>query len=544
LRERKIFEYCGLAILAISGFTLFIPAVPIPNYLLSPLLSELLGGFASPDWQYTFDYTFFTLGILAIFGCLLAKNRQWSGYGQIHKFITFINLWIFTLYLIFSYIPGTLNNNIFQHLLFNLWAISTFALAYIYYKVKLWSSNAIRVLANALHFAGLLGLWINNFIIGISLESGDEPRLLINIIITIIGLTLAIHYYLTEEKTSWTRTYKNINIANLWLTLIWCISFFSHDFFTVQIVLITLTFIMALLITRVSAITDSGSRIIANVFHATCLAGLWVSCFILAIRALDGDSTRLAINIFVTIIAFALAINYYLIEEKNLWLTTYKNINIVNLWLILLWCIGFIIRDFFGTEVILIILTFVIAFAITRIPKIADNALRIVAGSMYIIGIAWLWVFNSWPYSHMWQLVTMTSIAQIFALFALNDFINLCNTKKARILYLKIIILSTYFVLTLTQSMMIQGDISFTSAVISIMYAIIAFTWIIVGFRIRNKPLRKAGLFLSMAAVAKLLAVDTWGLSAEMRIVSYIFLGLLLMLISFIYQKLSKMLED
>jgi len=37
-----------------------------------------------------------------------------------------------------------------------------------------------------------------------------------------------------------------------------------------------------------------------------------------------------------------------------------------------------------------------------------------------------------------------------------------------------------------------------------------------------------------------LLVIDTWGLFTEMRIVSYVSLGLILMLISFVYQKLSK----
>ena len=46
--------------------------------------------------------------------------------------------------------------------------------------------------------------------------------------------------------------------------------------------------------------------------------------------------------------------------------------------------------------------------------------------------------------------------------------------------------------------------------------------------------------FLAEHPNTKLLVIDTWCLSTEMRIVSYISLGLILMLISFVYQRLSR----
>ena len=87
---------------------------------------------------------------------------------------------------------------------------------------------------------------------------------------------------------------------------------------------------------------------------------------------------------------------------------------------------------------------------------------------------------------------------------------------------------------------MVQGAVAFNSAIISILFVVASLIWIILGFYLKNKPLRKFGLYLSIASVVKLLVVDTWGLSTGMRIVSYLTLGVVLMVISFIYQKFNK----
>jgi hypothetical protein len=271
----------------------------------------------------------------------------------------------------------------------------------------------------------------------------------------------------------------------------------------------------------------------------------------------DGDNARLTFNLLAMFVGFALAIHYYLTDKRSGWTVAYKNINIISIWLAVLWCFGALISNFIGAQIILIAITFATAYAITRIPEIADKGTSVIAIVMHIAGLLWLWVFNLTPYhvmemrlvgstaqvlttgGNVWGLMLINAMVQVVALIALNDLINRLNTKF-NVTSIKLIVLSSYFLLVVTQTMMVQGNVAFNSAVISIIYALAAFAWIIAGFRLKRKPIRKAGLFLSIAAVAKLLIVDTWGLSAEMRIVSYISLGLLLMIISFIYQKLSK----
>jgi uncharacterized membrane protein len=428
LQRRKIAEYSGLIILGISTVALLaVHFTQEVERVVSYLFLYEMGVNIIETWQFTYDYSVFTFGTLVILGCYFVKNRQWRGSELVYKIAAFANLWIFALYVIFRHVPGAFYDSVIEHLVLTSWVIVTFALAYLYCKIPLWADVATRVLANVIHFAGILGLWAFSLAIGKIQDYSDNIRLMINLFMMTIGFILVILYHLTEKRNGWTVAYKNINITSIWLAFLWCYSI--------------------------------------------------------------------------------------------------------------------LISNFFGVQLILITFTFVTAFTITRIQAIADRGTYGIAIAMHIIGLLWLWVFNLTPYDNVLGSMIFNAVVLIIALVALNDLFNLCNVKGSP-KSLKIVILSAYFLLVVTQLMMVQGNVSFNSAVISIMYALAAFAWIIVGFRLKSKPIRQAGLFLSMAAVAKLLVVDTWGLSIEMRIISYISLGLLLMLISFIYQKLSKKVEE
>ncbi len=78
---------------------------------------------------------------------------------------------------------------------------------------------------------------------------------------------------------------------------------------------------------------------------------------------------------------------------------------------------------------------------------------------------------------------------------------------------------------------------------ISIIYAVTAFVWIVLGFVKRFTLIRKFGLGLSIFSVVKLFLLDLSDLTEGNRIVSYFALGISLIAISFVYQYFSKRLE-
>jgi uncharacterized membrane protein len=105
------------------------------------------------------------------------------------------------------------------------------------------------------------------------------------------------------------------------------------------------------------------------------------------------------------------------------------------------------------------------------------------------------------------------------------------------------LIISAYFVLILTQNLMTQYRVDFSSVSISIIYVLIALSWIILGFIKRYKLIRRFGLAISLSAVVKLFIIDLAFLTQGYRIFSYFVLGITLIAISFIYQYFNKRLE-
>jgi uncharacterized membrane protein len=392
--NKKIAEMSGLTVLFFSAAALF------------------------SSKQFTFDYSFFTAGTLAIFACYLSKSRHFVGYELALKIAALANFWCFALYLVNTYVDF-----IYLEVLI---ALITFVMAFAYTKINFFADNGTKILANLMHSFGMLIVLFSIF--------GDG--LWFTLFAAIIGFAWIIYFYVTNEKNEWIISYKNAVVGVFW----------------------------------------------------------FVSSFILA-RLTD---------------------------------------DVVNGW-----------------EFILSMYMLAFAFFVTKFPAIYDRALQIISVLMYSFAIFWLYVFNFNVYSANLFYVLNTA-AQTFALVALYDVFK--NFKS------KIIILSGYILFVLTQLLLVQTKLDFNSAAISIIYALAAFAWIVAGFtravraadaedlsqqenEKENQLLRKAGLILSMASVAKLLVVDTWNLSTEMRIVSYISLGLILMLISFIYQKLNKKID-
>ena len=527
LENKKISEY--------SGFVVFLLSV----------ISLLSQGMWIPEWQFTFDYGMLTLGALVIFGCYLYRGRQFGEYEKFIKLAAFANICLFLVYvyvehIFHMYYWGALNRSApgFAVLL-SMFAV-IFALVLLFNKIKLWADAGTKRLSYLVHFAAMIGIWV----VWVDEAWMSHAHNFIGFAVVCIGFALAIYLYLTEVQTYRKGIYKNINAVYFWLMLLFCLGVFmdSLQFTGLHLALITVTFAFGFALTRIQQIADRGIMYIAIAMQVIGIIWLWLY----KLYNWPGELAMNAAGIAVAAIGLAFALYFYFFESDGLWGAIYKNINIVNFWLLLIFFSMNIMDDigFAGTHMALITITFAFGFALTRIPLITDRGTEYIAIGMNMVGIIWLWIFNSFGYGFDAALLLgLNAVVQLMALYAIYDSLSRINLPEL-LGQLKIVVLSSYFLLTVTQTMMVQADVTFNSAIISIMYAAMAFAWVVVGFLIKNKPVRKAGLFLSMAAVAKLLIIDTWGLSIEMRIVSYLSLGLLLMLISYMYQKLSRISES
>ena len=67
---------------------------------------------------------------------------------------------------------------------------------------------------------------------------------------------------------------------------------------------------------------------------------------------------------------------------------------------------------------------------------------------------------------------------------------------------------------------------------------------VVIGLKNKNKTLRVIGLSLFSLIVLKLFLFDVWGMSEGGKILAFVLLGILLLVVSFMYQKLKKMVSD
>lgn len=100
--------------------------------------------------------------------------------------------------------------------------------------------------------------------------------------------------------------------------------------------------------------------------------------------------------------------------------------------------------------------------------------------------------------------------------------------------------ISGYFLILLTQTLIHQYDLSFTSATLSLIYLIVAIGAIYFGFARRYSLLRRLGLGLTILAVFKLFLLDLHGLTQGYQIISYFSFGIILFGISYLYQYFTK----
>jgi hypothetical protein len=192
-----------------------------------------------------------------------------------------------------------------------------------------------------------------------------------------------------------------------------------------------------------------------------------------------------------------------------------------------------------------------LAYSVPKIRLLYDMGIRIISISIYAVSILWLSALNSFGsifngdtsfgVTILGTLILIT--INLLSIFALMDIIRyLIKGGKLGTEWYPAVS-SVYFTIILTQSLLAQYHLSFTNFVISIIYIVLALSWIIFGFVKRYSMIRRFGLGLSFLAIAKLFLVDLSFLTAGYRIISYFTFGLVLIAISFVYQYFSKRLE-
>ena len=200
---------------------------------------------------------------------------------------------------------------------------------------------------------------------------------------------------------------------------------------------------------------------------------------------------------------------------------------------------------------------FFIAYAVTCIKQLSTPGIKVMSVIMYCAGIVWMFANNSInaPVARIYMRHTTPDIGitiagtailaalGVFSVLVVRDAVKIIVTQRKKGIEWLPLIVSGYFVILLSQNLIAQYNLSFSSAAISVIYVLAALAWIIYGFVRRFTFIRRFGLALAIFAVAKLFLIDLATLTQGYRIVTYFALGVTLIAISFVYQYFSKRLE-
>ena len=158
--------------------------------------------------------------------------------------------------------------------------------------------------------------------------------------------------------------------------------------------------------------------------------------------------------------------------------------------------------------------------------------------SIYITGIIFaIAVWNSAvpdQLTYRW-LITLITIA--YMIYSMRGV--LLATSKRGNLYTEYAIISTLVWLTTTRLLLVTSDETGFSTAFSLSLGVAAFILMCIGMRYHSKEIRIVSLAEFGIVIGKLILNDVWAMPALGKIIVFISLGAILLILSFLYQKLK-----
>lgn len=193
------------------------------------------------------------------------------------------------------------------------------------------------------------------------------------------------------------------------------------------------------------------------------------------------------------------------------------------------------------------------AYLLSKIPLIQDRIVTYYRMFLHVIGyFICLYITVSFPvleifyidnsFYHYFALGILIGF-HIFVLFSAIDLIKMLIQRNLKNIELLPLISSLYILANITAFMIVQFRLGLENLWLSITYLILAIAFILYGFKRHFVYIRRIGLGLSLLSTTKLFLFDLSFLTQGSKIFAYFSFGLVLLGISFIYQKVSNMVE-
>ncbi len=238
----------------------------------------------------------------------------------------------------------------------------------------------------------------------------------------------------------------------------------------------------------------------------------------------------------------------------------FKYFALFNLWLYLLftgtWLYDYAApltyhHDFYRWLSVAMI-TFATAYAISSISILYDRIVRYFCAFLYMCGcLVTLYINVSIPVLTIQRVNVTAEFLALAILIAFNIFVLLC-TRRLILVFIREgnfslehypLVMGIYLLVVISLFMRYQFNLSVSNLSVSLTYLLLAVAYILYGFGRRYVSIRRFGLGLSLFVTTKLFLFDLGYLTSVRRIIAYFCFGVILIGISYIYQRLEKSVE-
>lgn len=281
---------------------------------------------------------------------------------------------------------------------------------------------------------------------------------------------------------------------------------------------------------------------------------------------------------FAVIAGMAVATGFYLRERKispsfhresfvGNKIDWFKYFTLVNIWIYLIYSGSELYNyltpadfahDSFYKPVITAVLTLTAAYAFRNIPLLYDRVVKWISLVLFIIAdLVFLYVTAFVPVfkldgSGIGMGIKGIEVLSLLVLIAFNIFVfvsfrrlllDLLRETNRNIEWYPLV-LGIFLWGNLTVLLAVQFELGDIGLLFSLLYLALAIGYIIYGFLRRYVYIRRMGLALALLSTSKLFLYDLSYLGAGGKIVAYFSFGVVLLGISFIYQRISNKLEE
>jgi hypothetical protein len=304
-----------------------------------------------------------------------------------------------------------------------------------------------------------------------------------------------------------------------------------------------------------------------------CIGSFFVFDVLQMLNPFNGFVEYFDLKYFAVMAGMLIIMLFYLLEQRKNkifshgWIreniSYYKYFTLANVWIYLLYS-SIKLYDYgvpyqlyhyeFYKMILVAFITIGLAYVFTKIPLVYDRIVKYFSLCLYGLGfLICLWLTISTPVlkSHYADNTALEYFSlgilifyNVFVLFNARDILITFIREKYKNIELYPMIMSIYLLGNITAFLIVQFNLGDIGLLFSFIYLALAIGYILYGFKKRYVYVRRIGLGLALLSTTKLFIYDLSFLSAGSKIIAYFCFGILLLGISYIYQKISNIMGD